>query len=104
MVRIKFDPNSVRMCEFEKQIGCGEYSYFVGGKPFQRGFGYYQNGAGVSDFLRSLWRSFLPLAKSAGHAVGKEALSTGFRILENLAQGENIKDSVAKETIKVLTI
>ena len=44
--------------------------------------------------------SILPVLKSAGHAVGKEALSTGGRILDKVVEGENVKDSVQKESLK----
>jgi hypothetical protein len=100
MVHIKFDPNSISMSEFETQIGQGEYNYFRGSLPFQRGFGYYQSGAGVGDFLRTLWRAILPSIKSAGKVLGQEALSTSSRILDDVSQGENLKDSIQRETVK----
>jgi hypothetical protein len=99
MVHVKFDPNSISMAEFEIQSGGSDYNYFRGSLPFQRGFGY-QTGAGVGDFLRTLWRAILPSIKSVGKAVGQEALSTGSRVFDNVVQGENLKESLKKEGIK----
>jgi len=101
MVHVRFDPTSVSLKDFEPlQIGMGEYSVFYGARPYQRGFGYYQRGAGISDFFRTLWRAMLPLVKSAGKAMGQEALSTGSRILEKVATGENVKDTITDQAIK----
>ena len=106
MVHVKFDPNSVSINDVDlqqqQQIGYGsiDYNYFHGGKPFQRGFGYYQNGSGISDILRHLWRTFMPVLKTTGKAIGKEALHTGSRVLEDIAQGTDVKESLAKEALK----
>ena len=111
MVHVKFNPDLLTTTTaFENfiQTGSGEesesfdggYHYFHGGKPFQRGFGYYQNGSGISDILRHLWRTFLPVLKSTGKVVGKEALQTGSRILEDIARGGDLKESLTKEAIK----
>jgi hypothetical protein len=101
MVHVKFDPNSVSLNDYEpNQVGAGEYSVFYGANPYQRGFGYYQHGSGISDFFRTLWRAMLPLVKSTGKAMGQEALSTGSRILEKVAQGENLKATVGDEALK----
>ena len=89
MVHIVFDPSSVSFNDFS-QYGGGEITYFKGLPPYQR-------GAGLGDVLRGLWRTFLPLLKSAGKTVGKEALSTGSRILDKVAQGDNLKDTLVNE-------
>ena len=100
MVHIKFDPNSITLSEFDLQIGQGEYNYFRGSSPYQRGYGYHQTGAGVGDFLRSIWRAILPSLKSVGKVLGREALSTGSRVLDKVAQGENLKETLREETVK----
>lgn len=75
-------------------------SFYVG-RVFQRGsgFGYYgrQQGTGMGDVFRSVWRYLVPLAKSAGESIGAEGLETGKRIIENLAQGANLKETVLSE-------
>ena len=97
MVHIDFDPGSVSLNDFIQFGSGGEITYFKGLPPYQRGYGYRQRGAGISDVLRGLWRTFLPLLKSAGSSMGKEALSTGSRILDKVAQGENIKSALINE-------
>jgi hypothetical protein len=101
MVHVNFDPSSISINQFSNfQEGGNEYSYFHGSKPFQRGFGYYQNGAGLSDFLRTLWRAFIPVMKSAGHAASKEALATGSRVLDKVIDGGNVKEALKNESLK----
>ena len=97
MVHVDFDPGTVTLNDFIQFGAGGEISYFKGVPPYQRGYGYRQRGAGISDILKSLWRTFLPVLKSAGSTVGKEALSTGSRILDRVAQGENVKAALINE-------
>lgn len=47
--------------------------------------------------MRGLFRLLLPMVRRAGTAVGREALSTGERILNKVAEGENLKQSVISE-------
>ena len=47
--------------------------------------------------LRSLWRFLVPLAREAGQVLTKEGASTGARILQNIAQGADIKEAVVTE-------
>ena len=106
MVHIPFDTRTVRYEEhFIRQIGGGnddngpaaEPYYIFRGVPYQRGFGAVQSGAGIGDILRHLWRLVLPVVRRAGHAVGREALDTGGRILHRVAEGENVKEAVVDE-------
>ena len=102
MVHVKFDPASVTLSEFEYpvQYGAGDYNYFHGTRPFMRGYGYNQSGAGLGNFLRTLWRAILPGMKSAGKVIGKEASSTSARALEKIAQGDDVKNALATEAAK----
>lgn len=98
MVHVLFDPSDVcieDMC----QIGGG---YFAG-YSFQRGGGL-QHGAGVGDILKRLWRFVLPLAARAAKAaapvakeIGKEGLLTSSRILANVADGADFRESLIAE-------
>ena len=97
MVHVQFDTSSVSLNDFIQIGSGGEINYFKGLPPYQRGYGYRQRGAGIGAILRSLWRTLLPALKSAGSTVGKEALFTGSRILDKIAQGENVKESVLSE-------
>ena len=105
MVHIPFDTRTVTYDDHFFQIGSGftnedellkELTYFRGGSPFQRGYGR-QTGAGIGDVLRGIWRFLLPVIRRAGTTVGREALSTGERILDKIAEGENVKESVITE-------
>ena len=105
MVHEKFDPNTLTLAEFDRvqQIGGGgeaTYNYYHGTRPFMRGYGYYQTGAGVGDFLRTLWRAFLPSLKAAGKSIGTEALAASGRALEKIAEGGNVKEVFVKEAVK----
>ena len=62
----------------------------------------------MGDIFRSLWRfiqpivtnigkAAIPLAKSAGKAIGQEGLATSARILSDIVQGKDIKEAVAEE-------
>ena len=94
MVHSVFDPNSVTLDEFF-QSGYGVSSAYFQGVPRQRGYGF--RGAGIGSIFRSLLRMIIPLAKGAGKAVGKEALVTSARILDNIAQGQELKETIKSE-------
>ena len=104
MVHEIFDPNSVSLDDFVvvEQIGAGEnFNYFHGIPPYQRGYGR-QRGGGVGDVLRFLWRAILPTIKSAGAALGKEALATGSRVLDTIEKGEAPKTAIISQVKKGL--
>lgn len=107
MVHIPFDTRSIGYDDFIIQYGGGilpgenellteKYNYFRGINPYQRGYGY-QTGGGIGDILRGFWRIMLPFVRKAGTSIGREALSTGERILDKIAQGENLKQTVISE-------
>lgn len=99
MPHVRFDPSSIVLDDFT-QDGSGYYYY---GLPYQRGYGH--RGAGIGSIFRHLIRFLMPIAKGAGKTVGKEALVTSARILDNIAQGAELKDTLiteAKEGVKRL--
>lgn len=89
-MRIKFDTNSVTLDDFIYPIQVGgasfdrEYGYFKGISPYQRGYGRRQHGAGLGDILKNVWRFLLPVLKKVGTEVGREAVSTGARVLSKI--------------------
>jgi len=90
-----FDFNKVDFDRFfATQQGEGD---FYRGKRYIRS--YKQNGQGVGLVLSSLWRVLSPVLKNLGTNLGREALSTGSRILEDVTKGESIKDA-AKSGLK----
>uniref|UniRef100_A0A914IDM0 Uncharacterized protein n=1 Tax=Globodera rostochiensis TaxID=31243 RepID=A0A914IDM0_GLORO len=74
-----------------------DLTYFKGSSPYQRGYGI-QHGAGVGDVFRGLWRFFLPILRRVGTTVGAEALNTGQRVLERVAnEGAPLKETLYNE-------
>ena len=67
-MRIQFIPPNERAWLQVYQHG-GSMPLFVG-QP-------YQTGAGLGSIFRGLLKFLMPAAKSAGKAIGREALSTG---------------------------
>lgn len=67
---------------------------------FQRGSGFsgsaYQRGAGLGSIFRSLFRAILPVAKSAGRAIGKRALKAGAEIATDLINGQSPEQTVKR--------
>ena len=56
----------------------------------------YQRGYGLGSFFGRLFRSILPIMKSAGKSVGKEALSMGANVLGDVVRGKDLGQA-AKE-------
>jgi hypothetical protein len=65
------------------------------GRLFQRGYGH--RGAGFGSAISHVWRFLRPYAASAAKAVGAEGAKVGARILENLSQGANLKETAVTE-------
>jgi len=53
----------------------------------------YQRGAGIGNFFGGLLRSILPMVKSAGKAIGKQALHTGLNVASDALSGRNVGES-----------
>ncbi|KAI6198869.1 putative protein F54H12.2-like protein [Aphelenchoides besseyi] len=98
MVQILFDPSTVEFSNFFQNTQIGSGDIYKGQLPFQRGFGSVrtQYGTGIGSVLSSLWRTLLPVLRSVGSSVGKEALSTGGRILENLSKEGKLSETFKK--------
>lgn len=102
MVHVFFDTASIGYDDFIQTGGgplddTAKYEIFKGGPAYmQRGYGV-QNGAGITNVLRGIWRFFLPLIRRVGTAVGEEALSTGQRVMEKLHEGQPLKEAVISE-------
>jgi hypothetical protein len=77
---------------------------YYGSQALQAGFGLegykgvpYQRGAGLGSFFKSLFRMAVPVIKSVGRKVGKEALYAGADLLTNVAQGKPVVETVKKQ-------
>ena len=56
----------------------------------------YQRGGGLGSLFRGIFRALLPVAKSAGKAIGKQALSTGAEIASDIVAGKGIKEAAKR--------
>ncbi|KAL3108789.1 hypothetical protein niasHT_019276 [Heterodera trifolii] len=52
-------------------------------------------GAGVGAVFRSLMRYLLPIGKQIGSAIGRQGMESGNRVLTNVLEGKDLKESKA---------
>uniref|UniRef100_A0A914H8Q2 Uncharacterized protein n=1 Tax=Globodera rostochiensis TaxID=31243 RepID=A0A914H8Q2_GLORO len=67
------------------------YPVFTG-LPYQRGAG------GLGSMFRSFLRVLLPIGRQAGAAIGRQGLETGSRVLSQVLEGRDLKDSLVSES------
>lgn len=58
----------------------------------------YQRGAGLGSIFRSFLRYLLPIGKNIGAAIGQEGLRTGNRVLSNVLDGKDLKETLVEES------
>lgn len=94
-MHVDFDPLKIEWA-FDSQEGGGvgaggtEYSIFRG-IPYQR-------GAGIGSVLRSfMMRYLLPMGKQIGVAIGRQGLESGNKVLSNVLEGKDLKESLMEE-------
>ncbi|MCP4125017.1 MAG: hypothetical protein GY751_25015 [Bacteroidetes bacterium] len=75
-MRVAFNPNNI------------QYQVYSG-LPYQR-------GTGIGNVFRGLIRYLLPVAKTVGKSLGKQALRTGAQIASDIAGGDKLEESVKK--------
>ena len=104
-MHVKYDINTsiVKDLLVPNLAGEGATDRFIG-VPYQRGYGLCrrQRGRGIGTFLRILWKYLSPYAADVGKNVVSEGMESGARILQNIAQGTNVKDAVVTEGKQVL--
>ncbi|KAL3092234.1 hypothetical protein niasHT_026759 [Heterodera trifolii] len=54
-------------------------------------------GAGVGAVFRSLMRYLLPIGKQIGSAIGRQGMESGNRVLTNVLEGKDLKESLVSE-------
>lgn len=87
-MHVLYDPDKEDWSSyFSRQGGSGYYE----GLPLQRGYG-------IGSIFGSLFRFLLPIAKSVGKEIGREGISLGSRLLGDIAQGQNVKESLVRES------
>ncbi|KAL3086669.1 hypothetical protein niasHS_008182 [Heterodera schachtii] len=99
-ILIEIRTNSGSLMPF--QYGTLDWSAFssdcvqYGGYNIYRGLPY-QRGAGVGAVFRSLMRYLLPIGKQIGSAIGRQGMESGNRVLTNVLEGKDLKDSLVSE-------
>ena len=73
----------------------------IGGADFEiyRGVPY-QRGRGLGGLFRGIWNVAVPILRSIGADVGKEALQSAAQLASDVAQGEDIKQSLKRNTAR----
>ena len=85
-----FDPDSIDWASFlNRQEGRGKY--FIGTR--------YQRGHGI---LSNIARFVLPIAKNIAATAGREGLAAGTRILSDISEGKDIKETLKTQSQKGL--
>ncbi|KAL3115740.1 hypothetical protein niasHT_012938 [Heterodera trifolii] len=96
-ILIEIRTNSGSLMPF--QYGTLDWSAFssecvqFGGYNIYRGLPY-QRGAGVGAVFRSLMRYLLPIGKQIGSAIGRQGMASGNRVLTNVLEGKDLKESL----------
>jgi len=85
-MHVIFDPDSVDWSAHFEQMQTGGSAYFSG-TPYQR-------GAGIGSIFGSLFRYLMPMLKTFGKEIGREGLSVGSRVLNDLASGSDVRNAV----------
>ena len=71
------------------------WAQYYAAQASQAGAGFqgqqFQRGAGLGSIFRGIFRALLPIAKSAGKVVGRQALKTGALIANDVVSGTSIK-------------
>jgi len=57
---------------------------------------YSQYGAGLGNIIGSLFRRAIPLLRKGASVLGRQALSTGGEILQDVIEGKNVKQAAKK--------
>lgn len=73
-------------------MGSGAAYPVFTGMPYQRGA-----GGGIGSVFRSLWRFILPIGRQVSAAVGRQGLESGARVLSNLLDGKELKETLVSE-------
>ena len=56
----------------------------------------YQKGHGIGSIFRGLFKTAMPLLKSAGRAAGKVGLRTGLGVIQDADRGHHLGESLKR--------
>jgi len=92
-MHVDFDPLEI---EWSLLTGNEPQIYQTGGYAIFRGLPY-QRGSGLGSVFRRLFRYLLPIGKEIGSAIGRQGLESGSRVLTNVLEGKDLKQSLVDE-------
>ena len=84
-MRVRYEPEDVKFWT-EVLLQAAQSNQFGSGIPGFSGLRY-QRGSGLGSFFSGLFRLALPIIKSAGRTIGKQALASGASIMKDLSSG-----------------
>ena len=95
MTHVQFDPDSINWSSVvsasNPQAGFGR---FFEGTRYQRGFGNMSGGGVFHNIIRFL----KPIAKNLAASAGSEGISAGARMLKDVSEGRNLKESLIEHS------
>uniref|UniRef100_A0A1I8BTK0 UBIQUITIN_CONJUGAT_2 domain-containing protein n=1 Tax=Meloidogyne hapla TaxID=6305 RepID=A0A1I8BTK0_MELHA len=92
-MHIEFDPSHIDWSTLTESGN--SYSQWGGYNVF-RGIPY-QRGGGLGSVFRSFLRYLIPYGKQIGSAIGKQGLESGSRVLTNVLEGKDLKETLIDE-------
>jgi len=97
-MHVDFDPLNVEWSTFTSNPTSDELYHHpqTGGYAIFRGIPY-QRGNGLGSVFRRLFRYLLPIGKEIGSAIGRQGLESGNRVLSNVLEGKDLKQSLIDE-------
>ena len=84
-MRVRYEPEDVKF-RTEVLLQAAQSHQVGGAIPGFSGLRY-QRGSGLGSFFSGLFRLALPIIKSAGRTIGKQALASGASIMRDLSSG-----------------
>jgi len=95
-MHIDFDPTHIDWSNLTEQLPDNNNNLQWGGYNVFRGIPY-QRGNGLGSVLRSFMRYLIPFGKQIGSALGKQGLESSNRVISNVLEGKDLKESLVDE-------
>ena len=85
-MRVLYIPSDKIWLNYYASISNQHGAGFTAASPYQRGYG-------LGSLFKHIFRAILPVARSVGKAVGRQALSSGANIASDIVAGKSLKES-----------
>lgn len=93
-MHIDFDPAHIDWTTLTEQSIDNNFQW--GGYNVFRGIPY-QRGNGLGSILRSFMRYLIPFGKQIGSTLARQGVESGNRVLSNVIDGKDLKESLVDE-------